>query len=242
MGQLPVYTIIGDGRLATHFAHYFSCLKIPFQQWSRQQDPRLQQLPQVIEQSTRLLLMISDQALPTFIEQHVKTKPQFMCQFSGCISLPGVIGLHPLHSFANHLYDVSQYESIPLITDESTLDYQALLPGLKNQCYYIPQADKGLYHALCVLAGNYSTMLWQKCLSEFSNRWQIPGEALHPYMQGVLDNLKQDPINALTGPLVRGDWSTVEANHEALAGDDYQSVYDLFVDVYKRNNSSGAKE
>lgn len=231
----PAYTLIGDGRMARHFAHYLTLLEIPFLQWSRRADPHYAQLPAVLQQSQRLLVLIRDDAIAPFIEQHVSAHSvELTLHFSGVLSLPNVIGAHPLMSFGPDLYPLSHYQTIPFMFDVEDHDvaWSDCLPGLPNPTYFIPREDKPLYHALCVLSGNFTIMLWQKAMQEFQRQWQIPSQALQPYLQRICQNLIEDPRNALTGPLSRGDHETVAKNIDALAGDPYHSVYRAFKQAY----------
>ena len=86
-----------------------------------------------------------------------------------------------------------------------------------------------LYHALCVLAGNGSTLLWQKLFHDFESRLGIPPQVAFPYLQQVAGNLQHGPGHALTGPLDRGDTATVQANLAALDGDPFHAVYTALV-------------
>jgi predicted short-subunit dehydrogenase-like oxidoreductase (DUF2520 family) len=87
---------------------------------------------------------------------------------------------------------------------------------------------KSLYHSLCVLSGNFTTMLWQKAFSDFDEKLELDDNLLIPYMEQTFENLRTDRTNALTGPLARKDKATVERNLQALEGDLYQNVYRSF--------------
>lgn len=243
MRQVPhsdlsyTYTIIGDGRMARHFAHYLSLLNIPYEQWSRRRDPAFIELPQVLARSKRLLLLISDDAIADFVEQHVKNlhrEPALtVIHFSGSLVMPGVVGAHPLMTFADILYDKNTYQHIAWMLDDNQMDFTERFPGLPNASFYIPAQDKAYYHALCVLSGNFTAMLWQKTFAEFARRWQVPNAAVQPYLKQITQNLCTDAKQALTGPLVRGDMQTIARNQAALQGDAFADVYSAFVEAYQ---------
>ena len=74
----------------------------------------------------------------------------------------------------------------------------------------IDDADRALYHAAAVFAGNYLVTLHgvaTRLLAEVG----APPEAIVPLMARTIENGFD-----LTGPIARGDWTTVEANLAAL--------------------------
>ena len=117
--------------------------------------------------------------------------------------------------------------------EQDSAEFKDLLPELRNQHVTIPKKLKPFYHAFCVISGNFSSLLWQKAFQEFEKKLNFPKEILHPYLEQIFLNLKNEPENALTGPLVRSDKKTVLANLDALSQDPYQEIYQAFVKVYK---------
>ena len=87
------------------------------------------------------------------------------------------------------------------------------------------------YHALCVMAGNFSTMLWLKLFDELERRFDIPASAAYPYLARVAANLVADGHQALTGPLARGDTQAVSANLKALERDPYHGLHGIREDL-----------
>ena len=70
MGQVPnktPYGIVGDGRVARHFAHYLNLKKIPYKQWSRSAVPAIEPAVVLAECET-ILVLISDSAIEPWIE------------------------------------------------------------------------------------------------------------------------------------------------------------------------------
>ena len=83
---------------------------------------------------------------------------------------------------------------------------------------------KAIYHAGAVFASNYfvvveavaQRLLLHAGLSD-AEAWQ----ALRPLVEGTLENLlHQQPTDALTGPVVRGDDATIRRHLESLTKDD----------------------
>ena len=146
---------------------------------------------------------------------------------------PYAHGAHPLMSFSKNLYGFDQYQSIPYILDHDAPAFESLFPGLPNQHVRLHKSSKAKYHALCVLSGNFSCLLWQKLFSCFEKEFNIPSAIAYPYLLQQTQNLLTDPKSALTGPLVRGDNYTIEKNIAALEQDPFQEVYRSFVACYQ---------
>lgn len=236
MRQVPHYLIIGDGRLSRHMAYYFDALGLSYQSWSRRTYD-LSALSSHIAKATHILLMISDNAIPIFIEQHLSNTQKILVHFSGSLITPKAYSAHPLMSFTHDLYSIEVYKTIWFIIEKDSLNFSELLPGVPNQHAAIPSSDKPLYHSLCVLSSNFTCLLWQKLFTTLENKWQIPPQAAFPILQQVSNNLMQDYQHALTGPLVRNDLTTITRNLQALESDPFQEVYQAFVNAYHKENT-----
>ena len=153
---------------------------------------------------------------------------------SGSLVTPTADAAHPLMTFGRDLYDLTDYQAIPFILDAGRTPFAELLPGLPNPAFSIPSADRPYYHALCVMAGNFSTLLWVKLFDELQRRFDIPPSAAHPYLARVTANVTADGRRALTGPLSRGDIDTIASNLKTLDGDPFQAVYAAFVRAYEQ--------
>jgi predicted short-subunit dehydrogenase-like oxidoreductase (DUF2520 family) len=232
MGQVPrpSLTIVGNGKVARHFSHFFHHKNLTFKSWNRNSQ---YSLAQAVEGSSLVLLLIQDSAIESFIQNHPELNGKTLVHFSGCLSIPLATGMHPLMSFGSALYDESFYDQIPFICEEGREKFEDLFPTLKNPVYYIDSDLKPLYHALCVMSGNFSVILWQKFFTEIEERFKIPRESTLPYLKRITENLSSNPNLALTGPLQRKDLTTIEKNLSALKGDTFQKVYKAFLEVYQ---------
>jgi predicted short-subunit dehydrogenase-like oxidoreductase (DUF2520 family) len=130
---------------------------------------------------------------------------------------------HPCQAFAS----VDQaIENLP----GSTFAIEAqppLLEVLKDmassmECDWIvlKPGDKALYHAAAVFVSNYSVALLKVATDLFQN-FDVPTahatKVLMPLMQGNLNNIRNIGLpNCLTGPIARGDISTIEKHISAL--------------------------
>ena len=97
---------------------------------------------------------------------------------------------------------------------------QSIASALECTWGYVPAAARPAYHAAAVLVSNYTIALAHAGIE----LWQALGkseqeglEALVPLLQGAVNNLRRlGPEDALTGPMARGDWATVQRNLTAI--------------------------
>lgn len=236
MRQVPRYLLIGDGRVARHFQHYFSLLSLPFVCWHRQQSIHL--LTRELQQASHVLILIRDQAIENFIITYLQNTPAVLIHFSGSLVTHHAYGAHPLSSFNHSFWNLEQYQTVPFVLDDDAPSFDRLLPGLPNPHVRLEKSLKPKYHALCVLSGNFSCLLWQKFFMHLEQEFHIPQAIAHPYLRQIMQNILSHPEGALTGPLVRNDTETIKSNMTALASDPFQKVYQSFVECQQQIHKS----
>ena len=224
--------IVGGGRVARHFRHYFELLGLEVRTWSRQAPAPSP--PEALAACGTMLVLIRDAAIVPFIEAWPALREKRLVHCSGSLVTPLAEAAHPLMTFGPELYELADYRAIPFILDTGGSSLAALLPGLPNPSFEIPATDRPYYHALCVMAGNFSTLLWLKLFDELERRYGMPASAAHPYLARVTANVIAEGRGALTGPLVRGDQGAIRANLDALEGDPFHVVYAAFVRAYEK--------
>lgn len=203
--------IIGHGRLAKHLIHWCSLLQKNVSVWQRTDDKPLN-----LQNIDYIWLAISDNALVSFYEESLKPKltGQKVVHFSGTLHHAGLIAAHPLMTFSPDLYDLPTYNKIYFgLTGADSL--AEALPGFTNPTFQIRAEDKPLYHALCVTAGNLPQLLWSETEPQFADL-KVPQEAVKIYLQQSLNNFFAQGANAVTGPIVRKDTTTITKNLSAL--------------------------
>lgn len=226
--QKPHFLIIGSGRLARHLKHYFQLLDFKYSDWDRTQDAQV--LSCNLDNASHVLLAVSDSAIANVYQKHFDGFDRTVVHFSGALIVPGTIAAHPLMTFGEKLYSLEFYQKIHFSLTGANQLTQAL-PGLQNSFSILSSEQKPLYHALCVMGGNFTTLLVQKMLAGF-NEMNLPSEAANEYMQRILENVFENPQQALTGPLARRDRGTIEKNIAALGRDPYQKIYSAFVQTH----------
>lgn len=226
----PDLLLIGDGRLARHLARYFEQLGLGYVAWSRRAyaEGRCDDLGSLVHARTRALLAISDAAIEPFVLAHPRLAHVERVHFAGSLVTPLAAGAHPLFSFADTFYELETYRRIPFVIDRGSPRLTALIPGLPNPFVVIDPGQRPRYHAMCVLAGNFSTLLWRKLFVEFDGELGLAREHALPFLESITRGLA-GPGAPLSGPLSRGDRVTIARNLAALRGDPFQQVYRAFV-------------
>jgi hypothetical protein len=234
-----MYLLIGSGRLARHLSHYMKALGLSFEQWNRKADNNSTSDLQVkIDKSTHILLAISDSAIADFYHSNLSHFSGTVVHFSGALEIPGIQSAHPLMSFGPEHFGLENYKKVPFVLTTGSLS--DVLPGFPNPSYEISVEQKPYYHALCVLGGNLPTILWSKLLSGIGELG-LPEEIGKQYIQQCVENFVQSSSRALTGPLARKDFVTIEKNLESLRGDDFQEIYKSFLPVAMKTTEPKAK-
>lgn len=228
------YLILGSGRWALHLQKSLALAGISHGSWARKTQT-LSDLQEKLTCASHVWLAVSDQALPEWAEK-LRSFDGPVLHSSGALEIGGLHCVHPLMSFSNELYSDDFYSRFAFVTT-SPLPREDLIASLPNPFFRIEPEQKTFYHAMCVLAGNGSVLLWQKFLHEM-RRLGISNEASTLYARRIVENLANDPARALTGPLVRNDQITLQADLHSLAEDPFQGVLAALIEAYAR----GGKE
>jgi predicted short-subunit dehydrogenase-like oxidoreductase (DUF2520 family) len=143
--------------------------------------------------------------------------------------------LHPIQTFADKKSGWMGIKDIYFTfegMDESYNAASSFVSFLGGNIIKINKKKKSLYHsALCILS-NYSvalTYIAQELLEKSGVEQDNIGEIFYPLIKQTMDNVKSlGSINALTGPIARGDYEVVEGHIKSIS-----TVSDSFARVYK---------
>jgi len=141
--------------------------------------------------------------------------------------------LHPLQTFVRSRGPEQidgAWAAVTAETDEARERALDLARTLGLEPFELADADRPLYHAGAAIASTFLVALHDAAAGLFAAAG-APPEALEPLMRRTIDN-----DFALTGPIVRGDWATVEAHREAIrkARPDLEPLYDVLVEATAR--------
>lgn len=228
MRQVPHYLLIGRGRLAVHFQHYFNLLQLSSSIWHR--GLPFEQLYAALPQASHVLILINDDAIEAFIKEHLLNRSHaYLIHCSGRLTSHLAIGAHPLMTFGKTLYALDDYQVVPFVLEEGAPAFSTLFPGLSNPTITIKKSLKEKYHALCALSGGLTCYLWQQLFGRFEQEFSLPRNIVFPYLKQQVSNILTDAEQALTGPIVRGDVKTIEAHLTALSQDSLRDLYLTFL-------------
>ena len=164
-----------------------------------------------------VLLAVPDSAIPG-VAQQVPIGP-WVAHVSGATSLAALdpherrFSVHPLQTLtrdrgAEQLDGA--WAAITAESHESRGVARWLAETLGLQPFELADADKPLYHAGAAMASNFLVTL-HAAAARLLQESGAPPEALLPLMTRTIEN-----GFVLTGPIARGDWSTVDAHLRAL--------------------------
>lgn len=197
-----------------------SLQRVEFDVWHHKGDPK--SLEKTFLACDYALLCTTDQGLLDLTTKYSFLNSKKSIHFSGSIALREPLNFHPLMSFTDRPLSISEYQTIPFICFnrynkiKAKKNFKIVFPLFSNPIYFVHPEKKSLYHALCVLSGNFTSLLWQITAFEFTNALGLPETVLRPYMERVFLNMNRDLKNSLTGPLVRGDYAVLKKNYQAL--------------------------
>lgn len=200
-------------------------------QWYRGQTRTAEQ---ALFSANVVLILINDDEIESFIKKNKWLSNKTVIHCSGSLFTKLAQGFHPHFNFTQQLYKEETYEKIPFVTDKGGKSFREIFPNLDNPCFEIAKKDRALYHALSVISGNFPTLLWQAVNRTYMKKLKLPDTFFAPYIQNCVEQFIEDPDNALTGPLVRGDKKTIQKNINALKGSPLQDLYKIFVKQYSK--------
>jgi len=164
-----------------------------------------------------VLLAVPDGSIAE-VAQRVPIGP-WLAHVSGATSLRALdphvrrFSVHPLQTLSRERGPEQldgAWAAVTAETEEARTSARWLASTLGLHAFDLADADKPLYHAGAAMASNFLVTLHQAA-ARLLEESGAPSEALVPLMTRTIEN-----GFVLTGPIARGDWSTVEAHLSAL--------------------------
>ena len=164
-----------------------------------------------------VLLAVPDAAISD-VAQRLPIGP-WVAHVSGATSLHALdphvrrFSVHPLQTLTRERGPEQldgAWAAVTAETDEARDAARWLAGILGLHAFDLADADKPLYHAGAAMASNFLVTL-HAAAARLLEESHAPPEALLPLMTRTIEN-----GFVLTGPIARGDWSTVEAHLRAL--------------------------
>lgn len=147
-----------------------------------------------------------------------------------------VASVHPLKSFAQPAHAVATFAGTYCAAEGDAAALQMLCSAFEKIGGRIIEVNpefKTIYHAASVIVCNYLTALLEtglRCYEKSGLSREAALHAMEPLVRDTLDNVfRLDTVQALTGPIARGDDAVVAKQIEALSKWDSQ-----IAELYKR--------
>lgn len=176
-----------------------------------------------------VLLCVPDSEIATLADRigSTGTVPSLIGHTSGATGLEALAGaraaasfsVHPLQTVPDGETDLAGCPAAIAGSNPEALDVAdrlATITGMRS--FVVSDEDRVAYHAAASIASNFLVTIEQTAAELLGGVTAgNPREILEPLVRRSLDNwIERGPL-ALTGPIARGDESTVEAHRQALA-------------------------
>ena len=215
-----------------------------------------EQLEEIIEESDTLFLTVPDGSIREVYSEIIQSDIEGKClvHCSGAVSSMIFSGIgqkgargcsvHPICAVSDKLTGYQDLSKAYFtIEGKDVADVEELIRSCGNVVEVISAEDKVKYHAAAVCASNLVAGLYDLAaglLKDCGLSESFAGHALQPLFMGNAENVVSvGAVRALTGPIERADFTTVEKHLEALEGEE-REIYRLLsrhlVDVAKQKN------
>lgn len=167
------------------------------------------------------------QILETYknLKKHFPLRTVFY-HLSGALYFPEIIGIHPLMTFTKSDQKIP-YDKVPLFTDSE--DFYAKNSKLNINLKYISPVLKTKYHAMAVILGNFSQYYLQIIKENFPD--QLSFQDFKMLTEFSVKNIfKEESSSQLTGPLVRGDFETLQRHKDELRKES-SKILDIYLQM-----------
>lgn len=191
----------------------------------------------LIKASNLVLITTGDDQISSVVNQIAQlsclTENHTLIHTSGALSTDlfdpikaigcGLCSLHPIMSFSD-IINAAQNLSSTVFTLEGNkkglADVEKILEITENPYFIINKEHKVLYHAAACILSNYLVTLMNSgfgLLKATGIAEDQITKAFMPLITATLGNIENSgTVNALTGPLVRGDENTITAHVQAI--------------------------
>lgn len=144
--------------------------------------------------------------------------------------------IHPVKSFADPALAINDFSGTwcGVEGDEDALQVlEPIFSEIGGNCFRINGEFKKIYHAGAVFASNFLPLLIEsslKCYEESGVDRELAMKIIEPICRLTLENvIKLGPQNAVTGPVARGDFASVDNQREEL-----EKYLPEIADLYKK--------
>lgn len=146
------------------------------------------------------------------------------------LSKNNIVGsAHPYQTFYNQAPEILNNIGWGISCQKSDYDnINSVVKVFDGKCSYLDDDKKPLYHASAVAASNYLNLLFDLSAKLLDEAGVDKADFLPQIMQTTLDNninLLSEETIALTGPIIRKDFKTIEAHINSMIEPDIKKSY-----------------
>jgi len=134
-----------------------------------------------------------------------------------------ITSIHPIKSFADPSLCITNFAGTFCGAEGDQKALDALEPAFQTiggRTFHVDNTNKTFYHAASVVASNYLTALIELSIQSYVKAGLNREQALQiiaPIAHGTIKNISElDTAYALTGPIARGDVTTIETQLNAF--------------------------
>ncbi len=142
------------------------------------------------------------------------------------------VSCHPIKSFADPEIAIGDFSGTycGIEGDKNGLEVMAeIFSGIGGIPFQIKTENKAMYHAATAMAANNLVALMEVATDMYEAAGldrEMSLNVIKPIVEGTIRNIfSVGSVKALTGPIARGDVSTITAHMEALRSTEYEAVY-----------------
>ncbi len=168
-----------------------------------------------------VLLCVPDPAVATVASQLATHDSVVVAHCAGSLGLdvlaphPRVGSVHPLVALSDRGRGAERLRGAWFGVAGDPL-VERVVEALDGRAVAVADEDRTIYHAAAVVASNHLVALMGQ-VQRLAGSVDVPLEAYLDLAVGALANVvASDPATALTGPVARGDWATVQRHLDAL--------------------------
>ena len=153
-----------------------------------------------------------------------------------------IASCHPAYSISKPLPDLTKIPFVLEGNHQACDSLKQLFASVGACCLFINSEDKLIYHTGLVIASNYTVTLLASSIQLLRKQTHLKNKEITFILKTLVQNTiesvfnKSEPLEALTGPAMRGDIALVQREEKALASSDpilsklYRILADFTVD------------
>lgn len=210
-----------------------------------------EELKELIDESDAIFITVSDGAINSVYEQikELNISGKYICHASGALSANdafpdiekyGAYGysIHPLFPVSDKLTSYRKLSDAFFCIEGSSERvniWNEMFMNMGAKVKIISSDCKVKYHAACAISSNLVCALIDESINLLNECDFTEDEAIHalePLIRANIENiLEKGTVRALTGPVERGDFVTVQKHIDCFATEEER---DMYVGVTKR--------